>query len=195
MPTGSNEQLVSWLPSSQSSGFYCEGDSTIKCFCYKLQDCGSDGCMSGKCVAPSGTPTPTSTPTPARGPACVDSEVASGMYDAKGTCTPATGKLCLGTGALSCTDLCNPDRKSNWVRKYYCIASGSDAGACGFSDYQCPGACQDGACLVCQGPGQSGSEACAAIGKSCISSTCGSGTCPNPTRWDAGPCDCTAKCA
>lgn len=133
------------------------------------------------------------TPTPVLGPTCIDSAVPSGMYDAKGTCTPAAGKLCIGHGELSCTDLCNPEGHKDKVRKYYCVASGPDAGACGFSDYQCTGGCQDGACKVCQTLGQSGSEACAAIGKSCVSSTCFGGCSDFPVA--DRPCDCTATCS
>ncbi len=152
MPTGSNGQVVSWLPSSKSSGFYCNGGSTTKCFCYTLQSCAPYGCKSGTCVSPTACQTKGVTGNAIcalRGLSCVSSTCSGGCSDA-----PAAEDPC------GCTATC----------------SSLKAGE------------------VCQTAGQSGSEACAAIGKSCVSSTCGSGTCPNPTRSDAGPCDCTATC-
>ncbi len=87
----------------------------------------------------------TPTPAPAQGSSCVDSGVAYNL-NMKGSCTPAAGKVCIGTGMLACSDLCNPDNKKDWIRKYQCVTSGPDTGACGFSDYQCPAGCQDGTC-------------------------------------------------
>lgn len=73
-----------------------------------------------------------------------------------------------------------------------CDAASTVEGSCG-----CTATCSTTPLLkegeVCQKKGQSGSEACAAAGKSCVSSTCGTGTCPNLPAA-AGPCGCIATC-